>query len=134
MAVMRHPVHEAIRDAETRAERWANRVDDATGTLAAFLFAVIIVLVWAASGPHFRYSDTWQLVINTGTTIATFLLAFLIKFGQRRQSEHARMIADATYADTEALKGLIQADTQLTQAVHDLTAEIRAHVLGDAPQ
>lgn len=127
---LKHPVHTAIANAETRAERLANRVDDATGTLTAVTLAVLIVLVWAAVGPYFRYSDTWQLAINTGTTIATFLLAFLIKFGQRRQSEHARMIADATYADTEMLKQLIQADTDLTKAVHDLTEAIHAHVLG----
>jgi low affinity Fe/Cu permease len=52
----------------------------------AFAVAVIIVIVWAAVGPVFRYSDTWQLVINTGTTIVTFLMVFLIQNTQNRDS------------------------------------------------
>ena len=54
------------------------------GHPAMFLFAVIIVLVWGATGPYFNYSDTWQLVINTGTTIVTFLMVFLIQNTQNR--------------------------------------------------
>jgi low affinity Fe/Cu permease len=55
-----------------------------TGKPATFLIAVGVVLVWAATGPIFRYSDTWQLVINTGTTIVTFLMVFLIQNTQNR--------------------------------------------------
>jgi low affinity Fe/Cu permease len=56
------------------------------GKPVVFLGAVAIVLVWAATGPMFRYSDTWQLVINTGTTIITFLMVFLIQNTQNRDS------------------------------------------------
>ena len=56
------------------------------GAPATFLGAVVLILVWAATGPVFRYSDTWQLVINTGTTIITFLMVFLIQNTQNRDS------------------------------------------------
>ncbi len=57
-----------------------------TGHPAAFLAAVAIVLVWVVTGPIFNYSDTWQLVINTGTTIVTFLMVFLIQNTQNRDT------------------------------------------------
>ena len=55
----------------------ANRTSQAAGRALTFLIAAGVVLVWALSGPIFHYSDTWQLVINTGTTIVTFLMVFL---------------------------------------------------------
>src|SRR5262245_16914287 len=57
-----------------------------TGTTAAFMVALGIVAVWGALGPWFAYSDTWQLVINTGTTIVTFLMVFLIQRAQNKDS------------------------------------------------
>lgn len=57
-----------------------------TGNPAAFLLAVAVVLVWVVTGPFFNYSDTWQLVINTGTTIVTFLMVFLIQNTQNRDT------------------------------------------------
>jgi low affinity Fe/Cu permease len=55
-----------------------------TGHPAMFLLAVVVVVIWGATGPYFNYSDTWQLVINTGTTIVTFLMVFLIQNTQNR--------------------------------------------------
>ena len=57
-----------------------------TGRPAAFLLAVVIIIVWALTGPLFNFSDTWQLVINTGTTIVTFLMVFLIQNTQNRDT------------------------------------------------
>lgn len=57
-----------------------------TGNPVAFLAAVLVVLIWIATGPIFHYSDTWQLVINTGTTIVTFLMVFLIQNTQNRDT------------------------------------------------
>ena len=65
-------------------ERLANRVSTAAGRPRAFLLALVIVVIWGLSGPVFRWSDTWQLVINTGTTIVTFLMVFLIQNAQNR--------------------------------------------------
>lgn len=59
----------------------------ATGRPAAFLLAVFVIAAWAITGPIFHYSDTWQLVINTGTTIVTFLMVFLIQNTQNRDSQ-----------------------------------------------
>ena len=64
----------------------ASRVATAAGRPKAFLLAVLVIVVWAASGPLFNWSDTWQLVINTGTTIVTFLMVFLIQNSQNRDA------------------------------------------------
>ena len=64
----------------------ANGVARATGRPGIFMLALLAVLVWAMTGPLFHYSDTWQLVINTGTTIITFLMVFLIQNSQNRDS------------------------------------------------
>ena len=66
--------------------KFSHPVAHATGTPAAFLIATLIILVWAVTGPIFGYSDTWQLVINTGTTIVTFLMVFLIQNTQNRDT------------------------------------------------
>jgi low affinity Fe/Cu permease len=74
---------------ESLPARVARTCADWSGSTAAFTTAVTIVLVWLATGPLFGYSDTWQLVINTGTTIVTFLMVFLI---QRAQNKDSRAI------------------------------------------
>ena len=67
--------------------RAAQAVSEATGSPWAFMLSAAIVLIWAISGPLFDFSDTWQLVINTGTTVATFLMVFLIQNTQNRDSQ-----------------------------------------------
>jgi low affinity Fe/Cu permease len=68
------------------SERFAVSVTRATGSTGAFILAFVLVLVWAISGPFFHYSENWQLVINTGTTIITFLMVFLIQKAQNKDS------------------------------------------------
>jgi len=68
-------------------ERFSRVITDAAGTSAALVAAIALVVGWAASGPLFHFSDTWQLVINTTTTVITFLMVFLI---QRSQNKDAR--------------------------------------------
>jgi low affinity Fe/Cu permease len=65
---------------------FANVVARAAGRASAFVLAVAVIIVWAATGPVFQFSDTWQLIINTGTTIVTFLMVFLIQNSQNRDS------------------------------------------------
>ena len=67
-------------------ERLATKITQWTGSSTAFLVALLVVVVWIVSGPVFRFSDTWQLVINTGTTIVTFLMVFLIQRTQNKDS------------------------------------------------
>ncbi len=65
---------------------FASKTSQLTGKPITFLLATAIVIVWAATGPIFHYSDTWQLLINTGTTIVTFLMVFLIQNTQNRDT------------------------------------------------
>jgi len=67
-------------------EKFSYQATKATGTSVAFVIAVLVILVWAITGPIFHYSDTWQLVINTGTTIVTFLMVFLIQRAQNKDA------------------------------------------------
>jgi low affinity Fe/Cu permease len=67
-------------------ERFSHQATQATGTSLAFVLAVTVVVVWLISGPLFGFSDTWQLVINTGTTIVTFLMVFLIQRAQNKDA------------------------------------------------
>ncbi|UAK23909.1 low affinity iron permease family protein [Sphingomonas nostoxanthinifaciens] len=64
----------------------ANRIASFVGQPSAFMLALLVVIVWGVTGPLFHYSDTWQLVINTGTTIVTFLMVFLIQNSQNRDA------------------------------------------------
>lgn len=93
----------------TLAERLADRVTKWTGSFTAFTTSVMIVLIWGMLGPVFQYSDTWQLVINTGTTIVTFLMVFLIQNNQNRQENRDRHQAEVDFATTVAAKQEIEA-------------------------
>jgi low affinity Fe/Cu permease len=75
----------------TRFAKWTAH---ATGRPAAFLIATAVIVVWAITGPLFQFSDTWQLVINTSTTIITFLMVFLIQSTQNRDSEAIQVKLD----------------------------------------
>lgn len=67
-------------------EKFSHQATTATGTSSAFVLAVLVIVVWAITGPLFHFSDTWQLVINTGTTIVTFLMVFLIQRAQNKDA------------------------------------------------
>jgi low affinity Fe/Cu permease len=83
--------------------RFAHRISEVVGSSWAFLLALVVILSWATTGPMFGFSDTWQLIINTGTTIVTFLMVFLIQNTQNRDAkaihlkldELLRAVADA---------------------------------------
>ena len=74
--------------------KFAQAASQAVGSSWTFILAVMIILVWALTGPMFRYSDTWQLVINTGTTIITFLMVFLIQNTQNRDAKAIHLKLD----------------------------------------
>ena len=100
-------------------ERFSRKATEATGTSSAFIIAVLVIVVWIITGPLFHFSDTWQLVINTGTTIVTFMMVFLI---QRSQNKDALAIHLKLNEIVAALEG---ASNRLID-VEDLTeAEIK---------
>jgi low affinity Fe/Cu permease len=73
---------------------FAHAAADNTGSASAFLLALLLVIGWLITGPYFHYSDTWQLVINTSTTIVTFLMVFLIQNTQNRDTRELRLKLD----------------------------------------
>jgi low affinity Fe/Cu permease len=86
---------------------FAHKTSEIVGSPSVFLIAVLIILIWGVSGPYFHYSDTWQLVINTGTTIITFLMVFLIQNTQNRDAKAVHLKLD------ELLRGVKGARTNL---------------------
>ncbi|URL56968.1 low affinity iron permease family protein [Luteibacter flocculans] len=104
--------------------RMAMAVAKAAGKPATFAVAVGIVIVWAASGPAFGFGDTWQLVINTGTTIVTFLMVFLIQNTQNRDTEAMQIKLDELI---NALQGANDALLDLEELDEKTLDAIRAH-------
>ena len=80
--------------ARSRFTRFAKWTAHATGRPITFFLAALVIVVWVVTGPLFHFSDTWQLVINTGTTIITFLMVFLIQATQNRDSEAVQVKLD----------------------------------------
>jgi low affinity Fe/Cu permease len=84
-----------------RFATFAKAISRASGRPSAFLLAVAIIVVWLVTGPLFHYSDTWQLVINTGTTIVTFVMVFLIQNTQNRDAEALQIKLDELIRATQ---------------------------------
>jgi low affinity Fe/Cu permease len=100
----------------------ATTVDQLSGRPVAFAIALLIIAVWAITGPLFNFSDTWQLIINTGTTIITFLMVFIIQNTQNRDGAAIQAKLDELIRVSAARNALIGIET-LTQ---DEIKEIRA--------
>jgi low affinity Fe/Cu permease len=95
--------------------------------------AATVVVAWAASGPLFGFSDTWQLVINTGTTVVTFLMVFLIQHTQNRDTQAIQVKLDELIRATRgAHNRLIALEEQGEEALAGAREELRGAVLGDA--
>jgi len=97
---------------------FASRTAHWAGHYLAFLAAVVIIVIWAATGPFFKFSSTWQLVINTGTTIITFLMVFLIQNSQNRDALAVHLKLD------ELLRAVNEANDELMSAEDDDEKEL----------
>ena len=87
--------------------RFANWASRKAGSSYAFILAVLIVIVWGVTGPLFHFSDTWQLVINTGTTIVTFLMVFLIQNSQNRDGMAVQIKLDELIRSMEGAHNML---------------------------
>lgn len=112
-------MHESFR-------KFAVACSDAVGSYWSFLIGLLIVIVWGISGPVFQYSDTWQLVINTGTTIVTFLMVFLIQNAQNRESQYTQLKLDELLcAINGARTNLVNLDTLSDEDLVRLQGEFK---------
>jgi low affinity Fe/Cu permease len=101
---------------------------DAVGSPAAFLLGVFATLIWAATGSYSRYSDTWQLVINTSTSIGTFLIVFLIQNTQNRDAKVMQLKLDELIRAMKAARTeLVQMESLTDQELDDLQKEFQLH-------
>src|SRR5690606_17179951 len=82
----------------------AGKISAVAGSATAFLLAILIIIVWAVSGPAFGFSDTWQIIINTGTTIVTFLMVFLIQNTQNRDTKSIQLKLDELIRSTSSAR------------------------------
>lgn len=98
--------------------RLAESIASFAGRPAAFLFAAAVIIGWACSGPLFHFSDTWQLVVNTGTTIVTFLMVFLIQNSQNRDAAAMQTKLD------ELIRALDKGRDRFIGIEHDTDREI----------
>jgi low affinity Fe/Cu permease len=92
--------------------KFATRISHIVGSPATFFLAVLVIILWAATGPLFNFSDTWQLVINTGTTIVTFLIVFLIQNTQNRDTKALHLKLDELIrTNSKARNGMVNLET-----------------------
>jgi low affinity Fe/Cu permease len=104
-----------------RFDRWAQWTAAHAGRASTFCLALAVIVVWGISGPIFGWSDTWQLIINTGTTIVTFLMVFLIQNTQNRDTEALQLKLDELIRATEGARN------RLLQ-LEDLSEEEMTHI------
>lgn len=108
--------------------KFARVAADAVGSPASFLLGVCATIIWAATGSYFRYSDTWQLVINTGTSIGTFLIVFLIQNTQNREAKVMQLKLDELIRSvTAARTELVQMESLTDQELDNLQTEFQVH-------
>lgn len=99
---------------KTRFQQFSTWVTKATGTSAAFFIALMVIVVWALSGHFFNYSETWQLIINTGTTIITFLMIFVIQQSQNKDTMAIHLKLNELIAANELTSNRLVASEDLT--------------------
>jgi len=106
--------------------RLAHRVTLGVGSWQFFLVSLVVILIWAASGPFFHFSDTWQLVVNTSTTILTYLLGILILLEANRQARESKVVHDELLeAHRGASNALVNIDEMTDEQVSEVEQRLR---------
>jgi low affinity Fe/Cu permease len=101
--------------------RFSNWVSEVTGSSWAFIAAITVIILWAITGPVFHFSDTWQLVINTGTTIVTFLMVFLIQNTQNRDARAVHLKLDELLRAVEGARtGLVDLENSTDEELQQV--------------
>jgi low affinity Fe/Cu permease len=114
--------------------RFARHAAETLGSSWAFLAALLIIVAWGVSGPYFHFSDTWQLVINTGTTIITFLMVFLIQNTQNRDSKAIHLKLDELIRAAKGAKNsLIDLDSLTDDQIRELEEEYKRLYNSNSP-
>ena len=101
---------------KARFEKVSSGITRAVGTSTAFTIALFVIIIWAITGPIFKFSDTWQLVINTGTTIITFLMVFIIQQSQNKDSLAVQLKLNELIASNEKASNRLIVVEDLTQS------------------
>lgn len=109
--------------------KFAHKMSRAMGSSWAFGIAFVVVVVWAISGPLFNFSETWQLVINTGTTIVTFLMIFLVQNAQNRDADAMQLkLDDLIQAQKRAHNSLMEAEKMSEEELVTLREKIEKQI------
>ena len=104
----------------------AHRVTLGVGSWQFFMVSVAVILLWAATGPLFGFSDTWQLLINTSTTILTYLLGILILLEANRQARESKIVHDELLeADRRADNALVNVDRMTESQIAEIERQLR---------
>ena len=109
-----------------RFRRFASRFSFITGTPWAFVIACALIVVWGLTGPYFHFSDTWQLVVNTGTTIVTFMMVFLIQNTQNRDARAIHLKLDELIKNNERARNkLVDLESCTEEELIELEREFK---------
>jgi low affinity Fe/Cu permease len=115
--------------------RAAHRVTLLAGSWQLFVVSIALVAIWGLSGPLFRFSDTWQLVVNTSTTILTYLLGILILMEANRQAKESKVVHDELIRAVRGARNeLINIDKMTEEEVDELEAKLRRRARPQPPQ
>ena len=127
---MATPINKTNPEPQTIRDRFVNmsrRTSDVVGSVWSFVGAILVIVVWGVSGPLFHFSDTWQLVINTGTTIVTFLMVFLTQSTQNRDSKAVHLKLDELIrAVRGARNNMVDLEKLSEKELQDLADEFSA--------